>query len=304
MKDSVFFKQANLMLRILSLIDPSGDFALKGGTAINFFIRNMPRLSIDIDLAFVHITDRPAACAAINGFSRALSQKIKKHLPRARVTINEKANIVKSLQIQDNESTIQVELNHVIRGCVFPVETMLLCRQAQKEFEMDMKVQILSSADIYGGKICAALDRQHPRDLFDIYLLLQNEGLTEQIRKAFLVYLISHNRPIVELLDPGLLEMENIFDSEFTGITTIDFSYEQFLETRNRLVRDINKALTHDEKQFLVSLSSGEHQWDKLGVGNAHQLPAVKWKLKNIGLMDSKKRKQQQEKLQKHFDKL
>ncbi len=59
----------------------------------------------------------------------------------------------------------------------------------------------------------AALDRQHPRDLFDVSALLANEGLTDALRTAFVVYLISHNRPAVELLAPGRLDIE----AEFRG---------------------------------------------------------------------------------------
>jgi predicted nucleotidyltransferase component of viral defense system len=54
----MYFKQARLMLQLLPLVMKHDHFALKGGTAINFFVRNLPRLSIDIDLAYVPVEDR------------------------------------------------------------------------------------------------------------------------------------------------------------------------------------------------------------------------------------------------------
>lgn len=94
-----------------------------------------------------------------------------------------------------------------------------LTRQMKRPKKLNLNVRVLSLEDTYGGKICAALDRQHPRDLFDIKLLLENEGLTEKIKKAFIVYLISHDRPIVEVLNPGLQDIKQIFENEFAGMT-------------------------------------------------------------------------------------
>lgn len=45
--------------------------------------------------------------------------------------------------------------------------------------------------DLYGGKLHAALDRRHPRDLFDVRLLYQNEGLTDDLFRVFMVYVAS-----------------------------------------------------------------------------------------------------------------
>ena len=61
MKDTIFFKQAELLLRILPLIDKEEVLALKGGTAINFFVRDLPRLSVDIDLTYLPVNERSFA---------------------------------------------------------------------------------------------------------------------------------------------------------------------------------------------------------------------------------------------------
>lgn len=76
-KDSVFFRQAELLLRTLPLLHEETDFAAKGGTAINFFVRNMPRLSVDIDLTFIPITDRVTAHDRISATLLRLSKRLR-----------------------------------------------------------------------------------------------------------------------------------------------------------------------------------------------------------------------------------
>ena len=70
--------------------------------------------------------------------------------------------------------------------------------------ERDLKsaLPVVPEAELYAGKLCAALDRQHPRDLFDVHILLKGAGVASPIRRAFTVYLAAHNRPMHELLQP------------------------------------------------------------------------------------------------------
>ena len=137
-------------------------------------------------------------------------------------------------------------------------------------------------AELYGGKICAALDRQHPRDLFDVKLLLENEGLTEEIKYGFLVALISHMRPINELLNPTFIDQKNAFETQFSGMSDIPFSYEEFEKTREELVSQIISKLTLEDKLFLVSFKEADPIWEFFDVENASELPAVRWKLQNL----------------------
>lgn len=103
------------------------------------------------------------------------------------------SNLVSGLIIRSDNASVKIEPNLVFRGAVYPPEKMILAQSVQDEFEKAVQVQSLSVAEVYAGKICAALDRQHPRGLFNIKLLFENEGLSDKIRKAFIVYLISHN---------------------------------------------------------------------------------------------------------------
>ncbi len=149
----------------------------------------------------------------------------------------------------------------------------------------------MALADLYAGKICAALDRQHPRDLFDIKWLLENEGLTDEIRKAFLVYLSSHNRPMGELLRPQYKDISTIYAGEFANMTETDVPLEELVAVREYLVEIIRQGLTDNEKDFLLSFKSREPDWTLLDLEGVSELPAIKWKQINLAKMPEKKHK-------------
>lgn len=158
-------------------------------------------------------------------------------------------------------------------------------------------MQTLSFADLYGSKICAALDRQHPRDLFDVHFLLKNEGITEKIRKAFIVYLISHPRPIVELLNPNQQNISDVYHQEFKGMVFEQVSLSDLTQTQNFLIKNMKNILAKDEKEFLISFKSLDPQWHLVGLKDIQQLPAVKWKLLNLEKMSKTNHQQALEKL-------
>ena len=188
-----------------------------------------------------------------------------------------------------------------IRGSVFPPESRSLTPKVEEMFECALDVLCLSKADLYGGKICAALDRQHPRDLFDVRLLLQNEGFSDTIRQAFMVYLISHNRPMVELLDPRRQDLQSLYDQEFSGMTWEPVSLNELLSTREQLIGLIRRDITVDERQFLLSVKEGDPQWDLLGINGIADLPAVQWKLLNIRNMNHASHQQAVNKLKAYL---
>lgn len=299
MKDSIYFKQVELLLNILPHIDKFTDFALKGGTAINFFIRNLPRLSVDIDLTYLPITPRDQALAAISSNLILFSQDLIRRIPDLKVTpkIIRGTKAIKALIVNRRGVTVKIEPNLVIRGAVFPAAKRELCQAAQQKFELITAVNTLSFADLFGGKICAALDRQHPRDFYDIYFLIQNEGLTENIRKAFIVYLLSHPRPMIELLDPRPHDFRKIYNLELKGMIFKDVSLNDLVETRDYLIKTMKTWLLIDEKKFLLSIKNMKPDWELLGIKNVRNFPAVKWKLLNIKKMSRTKHAQALKKL-------
>jgi predicted nucleotidyltransferase component of viral defense system len=300
LKDSVYYRQAELLLRILPIINTETDFALKGGTAINFFVRDMPRLSVDIDLTYLPVNEREVALGGISRSLRSISEKIRKMFPDSQVTAQKirSANALRGLIVRWGDATIKIEPNLILRGFIFAPQVRSLSKKAQDLFETAVSMKILSEAELYGGKICAALDRQHPRDLFDVKILLDSGGFNEQTRKAFIAHLISHPRPMVELLNPNLVDIRVIYEKDFKDMALEKVEYEELVETRNRLVQVIINSLTPEEKKFVLSVKSGEPEWNLLGLSGIENLPAVKWKILNIKNMTSKKHKEAFEKLQ------
>ncbi len=159
---------------------------------------------------------------------------------------------------------------------------MLVSEAVQNEFGKFAGIGVVSHAELFGGKICAALDRQHPRDLFDVYHLLENEGFTDEIRLGFIASLLSHNRPINEIIRPNFLDQRQVFETQFSGRVFSPFSYEDYEATRIRLVREIHENLTEGDRRFLFSFKAGKPEWSLFPLDVLQKLPAVKWKLKNI----------------------
>lgn len=303
MIDSNYFNQAKVLLEALPFLQKEEVFALKGGTAINFFIRDLPRLSVDIDLTYLPINERDIAFKDISRSLINLQNRIEKQSTDIQIILkkHQDPNLVKGLVLNRAGSIVKIEPNLVIRGSVYKPETKSLSSKTQNLFESYVEVQLLSFADIYGGKICAALDRQHPRDLFDIYLLLKNEGITESIKKAFIVYLISHPRPIVEILNPNFIKIKDIYEKEFKGLSDETIDCSELEDTREVLVSAINKSLDQADRNFILSVKQGEPDWDLLEVQRIEKLPAVRWKLLNIKKMSKEKHEAALNKLRDHL---
>ena len=303
MPDNIYQKQAELLLRILPLVMREDVFALKGGTAINFFWRDYPRLSVDIDLAYVKILERDISLLDINNHIASIETRIQRIYPGIRTDQKREviSKLIYGLIIRDKDATVKIEANTVIRGAVFQTEQKKLCKKVEEIFELSMTATTLSFEDLYGGKICAALDRQHPRDLFDIRLLFDNEGLTDNIRKAFIVYLMSHDRPMVELLNPGLKDIIPVFQQEFSGMTLEKIELPNLIDVRTKLIQEIKQTLTEDEIKFILSFKNKNPEWELLGLKGIEDLPAVKWKLINLNKMKADKHQQAYEKLEEYL---
>ena len=281
------------MLQVLAVVADEECFALKGGTAINFFIRDLPRYSIDIDLTYIWKDAREAALHKLAAATENIAIQIEKRFPHLRVTrqYTKKTKRLVKLLVNDKNIQIKVEPNELIRGSAYPATEKTLVPRAETEFDAFVSMNVLSHADLYSGKICAALDRQHPRDLFDIKLLLENEGITNEVRKGFVVYLASHNRPMHEVLNPNFLDIEAIFKSDFEGMTNFSVDIKELINIRKQLVELIHEKLTNSDRQFLLSLKMAEPNWSLMDFTDLDQFPAIQWKLLNIKKMDKVKHK-------------
>jgi len=280
-RESPYFAQAHLLLRYLPALSEADCFALKGGTAINLFVRDLPRLSVDIDLAYLPLSDRATALDDVRAALSRVALKAEKLVPGLRVVAAGTADAPKQVA-SNGEAQIKIEPNPVTRGTVFPVETRRLTPTSEEIFELSASATVVSHADLYAGKLCAALDRSHPRDWFDIRLLLQHEGFDDRLRQAFVVYLASHPRPMAELLAPHLKALGTAYSREFAGMARQPVTVADLEATQLEVPALLRSMLTNAERRFLLSIKLGEPDWALLPIPHFAQLPAVRWKLDNI----------------------
>lgn len=289
--NQTYLDSARLLTQVAPLVFVEDTFALKGGTAINLFVRDMPRLSVDLDLVFPdHTLPRDEALARINEVVRQAAERLKKrgfqtYMPAA--AAGETKLLVRRGSIQ-----VKVEVNFVMRGTVRPVRRASLTPAARDVLMADLEIPVVSLEDVYGSKLVAALDRQHPRDLFDVMQLFAHEGITPGIRRAFVVYLSSSNRPIHEVLFTSLRDIRHDYEHNFRGMTTEPVPLDALLATRERMVHEIQQGLDDSERRFLLSLVAGVPEWPLLGIAHLKHLPGIRWKLHNLARLqktDAKK---------------
>ncbi len=280
---NIYTSQVNLLLRCLPAVSEVTNFELKGGTAINLFYQNMPRVSVDIDLVYLPINKRETALCEIRSGMTIIAEKIRQMNDLVQIRFHKNKVFVSLKQAQ-----IKVEINSIVRGSMIaPVESRI-CTAAQQKYESFVQIQRLAISELYGSKICAALDRQHPRDLFDV-MLLQAEGtIPDEVRHAFVVYLASSNRPIAELLVPKRKVLKDIFVHHFTGMTNQAVRLSELEESRERLIQWALESLTENERKFLLSIKRGDPDWGQLPYSGIDQLPAIQWKLHNVRKMSAR----------------
>jgi predicted nucleotidyltransferase component of viral defense system len=276
----IYKKQVALLIDILTEISKEDNLALHGGTAINLFHLNMPRLSVDIDLTFVPFSDsRNEDLDKIRQSLKLVQNRLKNTFPNIRFEDEKRAEEELKLLCTKDNATVKVEVNQINRGLISPTFTKILCHRAEEEFDRFCEIKTVSVGQLWGGKLNAALERQHPRDIFDVKSMLQEVGFTEEIKQGFLFFLLCGKRPIDEVLNPNFANQRVIFDSQFSGMTNEEFTYEEFEKIRKELVSMIQKSLTDSEKEFLLSFVSGNPNWKDFDYS---RYPAIKWKQLNI----------------------
>lgn len=299
----LYLDTARLLIQTAPLVFVDDTFALKGGTAINLFLREMPRLSVDLDLVIRdHTLTRQHALAKTRTLLQQASERLTKR--GLETSIRGTSESESKLFVRRGKLEVKVEVNLVMRGTVHPVRRLSLTRAAQEALLGDVEVPVVSLEDLYGGKLVAAMDRQHPRDLFDVAQLFSHEGITEGIRRAFVVYLAGHNRPVHEVLFPVLRDIRQDYENNFDGMTEQRAPLEDLLAVRERMILEVQNGLDAKERQFLLSLVEGTPEWQLLEIPHLERLPGLRWKLENLRQLrktNAKKFREQAEVLAARF---
>ena len=294
MYDENYLEQAGLAIHLMPAVSSEKTFALKGGSAINFFYKDMPRLSVDIDLTYLPLEDWRTSTANIHAaFGRIVSNcSLIEEKLRFRRTSGHRVTAV------FGATEVKIETTPVMRGTVLPHRLLRTADSVGKRFG-STETQVLSFEDVYAGKINAALDRQHPRDLFDIKVLYENEGISDDLFRVFLVYACSSRRPIHETLSPNVLPFEESSLEQFGKMIPDDVERTELEAARTRLFGDVKSRLEGDAAEFLLSVHDAEPRFDLIGLPEAENLPAVRWKLLNLRkfMSENPKRHAEQRKL-------
>lgn len=233
-KRSVYYQQVKLLIKMLPVVAEENVFALKGGTAINLFIRDFPRLSVDIDLAYLPLEPRDEALTNARSALQRITDKINTQADLSAVLQDNKSDELR-IVVSSKVATIKIEVSPVARGTLHATENRRITEFVEDEFGY-AEIPVVSLPDLYGGKICAAMDRQHPRDLYDVKLLLAEEGISREILVGFLTYTLSHPRPIHEVMSPNWQHLDERFHNEFSGMTREPVELAELEATRVDIV--------------------------------------------------------------------
>lgn len=301
--NQIYLDTARLLTQVAPFVFMDNVFALKGGTAINLFVRDMPRLSVDLDLVFPnHTLSRPEALSRISETIRQAAERLKIRGFQTHTITTDAAET--KLLVRRGNIEIKAEVNFVLRGTIHPTRIATLTPKAREVLRSDLEVQMVSFEDLYGGKLVAAMDRQHPRDLFDVMQLFAHEGITPGVRRAFVVYLASHNRPIHEVLFPRARDITNDYKKTFRGLTMEPVELSKLLSTRERLFAELRLSLDTNERNFLLSLAHIKPDWTLLGIPHLEHLPGIQWKMQNLqqlAIKNPKKLQEQATELERRF---
>ncbi len=276
MKDK-YRKQVALLIRIMPSVYRIKEFAVHGGTAINLFHKNMPRYSVDIDLTYIPIQDRNTSLQTINDRLLEVKKSLERTIPG--IVVIPKPNVWKLLCTL-GEATVKIEVNGTKRGILGDTVDMPLCEKAKAEFSMGCKARTVSFSQLYGGKITAALSRQHPRDLFDCkYMDITS---FDDVKDGFMLCLLGSDKPIIESLMPNEIDQTDALEKQFEGMSDVAFGYDDYKQARLRLIELVQNGLTEDDKNFLLSFEEGTPDWTICCAGDLSCYPSVQWKLLNI----------------------
>ena len=277
-----YLKKVELLLKILPFVTDEECFAIHGGTAINLFVKNLYRLSVDVDVTYIPLEDRSASIQHIDEALLRIADRVRHRFPDARV--KPRLDICK-ITCESRGCQVKIEVNQTKRGLVCGEAALLpLCEKAQSLFGVEVDARIVSMPQLYGGKISAALSRQHPRDLFDIKQM--DIPLTD-VKSGLIFCLLGSDRPIHESFAPSLIDQHEAMERQFSGMSEMPFSYDDFEATRAKLVRDVNSVMTEEDRRFLIAFEELSLDWESSPYPSFRDYPSVKWKIQNLQRLKS-----------------
>lgn len=241
--------------------------ALKGGTAINLTIFNLPRLSVDIDMDYLINNSREEMLE----HRELINSTIDRYMLSQGYTKNVKTKNPHSLDswvydyigVSGNRDNIKIEINYSLRAHVLPAEERPIITE---HFLSEYRVKTLAPIEIYGSKINALLSRAAARDLYDarnmIYFGLFDESEEVLLRKAVVFYAAISAKGINKTFDTKAIDSitKQKIKTDLLPVIKRKDNFE--LESAKKIIKDYIAdlmILTKDEKAFLDKFENGEY---------------------------------------------
>lgn len=270
---------------------------LKGGTALNLFILNVPRLSVDIDLNYIGATDKEIMQAERPKLEKAIGSVCEREGFILRQSPTEHAGGKWLLRYESafgHGANLTIDVNFMFRIPLWPLTTM---RSHKVGSYMAEQIPMLDINEIAAGKLCALFSRQTARDLFDAHQLLIGKNLNKQrLRLAFIVYGAMNRKDWRILSEKDIDYDANEFMNELIPLLrsneiTGDGNHERWA---SRLVEECRQAIsivlpfTEKEREFLDHiLDHGDIKPllitdDKDMAERIRKHPGLQWKALNV----------------------
>ena len=288
----------NDILNIIYTTEYKDKLVLKGGTCINLFYRDMPRLSVDIDLDYIGSIKKDKMLED----KKVISEFLVKILENEGYFLStEKTKryyaldslVFRYTNTSGNNDNIKIEINYMDRLHLYPVEKKKCQNKILKE---NTNIIILSETEVYATKIVALLNRATPRDLFDVIEMIKNSSKLnvdkDTLRKAIVFYNCISGES--NLLDNKIYEKINgITKNEvFRHLLPMLMKDEKIdLEKEKDIVIDKLKKIlkyTKEEKEFITEFYNRKVLAEKLYKDEKMQKivsnhPMVEFRLRNMG---------------------
>ena len=277
---NIYERRATVAMRLLPYVAPATMFVLKGGTAINMFIRNMERLSVDIDLSLLSRVGWPQAYEDIQGGLMQIAKHIKDNVKGVKVDFvpMRKKEWITQLNVTADGVTIKIEAAQGMPGCVH-APTLLGTQPKVSERFGYTEMQTASFEDVYAEKIVAALSRSTGRDLFDMMKLFENEGVSDSVKSTFIVHLLADKKLVPQVITPKTDDITATFHKKFKGMTDYDVDIKDIERARDRTHTEMVVNMAEAHKQTILDYYSLKPDWSKIGLPQAAEMPAIQRRL-------------------------
>ena len=286
---------SNILEFLVSNDRLNGLVVLKGGTAINLTVFDMPRLSVDIDLDYCCNSDKETMMAD----RVVIGQEILGHMqsngyalhPSSKNTHALDSWVFSYLSAGGNRDNIKIEINYMMRTHILEP----LTRKTYVPFIEEIDVYALSPLELFGSKIKALIERAAPRDMYDVNRMIQNQLFKDDqmdlLRKIVVFYLAvgGKNKPEKEY------SFERIQNIKFPQIRstlipvlkkTEKFDFE---EAKTNVISFLSKLLIlgDAENNFIDSFNQGEYKPELLFdngeiIERIKEHPMALWKMNEI----------------------